>query len=73
MAEDAGDVTFGGLGEFRSEFLFLAFEFEETDFDEFVIVERAIGGADDGVGKAVFPDVDDGLEMMGERAELFSL
>lgn len=73
VAEDAGDVALGGLGELGGEVFFLVFEFDEADFDEFVVVERAVGFFDDGGGEALFADVDYGLEVMGEGAELFSL
>jgi hypothetical protein len=45
----------------------------DPDFDELVLVEGVVDGGGHGVGEAVFPELDDGLKVMAERAEVAAL
>lgn len=45
----------------------------EADFDELVLGEGVVDGGDDSVGEAVFSELDEGVEVVTEGAEVSAL
>ena len=52
VTDEADHFAFGGLGDLRGDFLFGFFEFPEFYFDEFMILQGEIDGAEQLFGYA---------------------
>lgn len=73
IAENANFSALGGFSELRRDIALFVLEIVEFHLHELVIAQRLIRGLDDGVGKALLANVDDGVEVMGETSEPLTL
>jgi hypothetical protein len=71
---DAHDNGAGGaLGQEGCQGLFLLFEIEEFDLDEFVLGQGGVGALNEGIAQSRFADAQDWFESLGKSFELAEL
>ena len=73
VADQADELAFGGPGDFFGYFFLGFLEFPEFHFDQFVVGEGQIDGADQLFGDAFGADDDERFQVMRLAAQIFSL